>query len=394
MRLEIWLFSLMVLLTGCNTKDTPKKIESVQEIIIHFIGRKYDQLFLQAIVWAPNHSSNIKFFKGLSNDGYIWTFDIPDSINQISDHYVIITEPFNFKSNTFYSVKFLGLDENDSSVYDLVYDENHPIVEATFLYTKQNKIGPGNYLLVNDTTIVDGFSMSTDVFKVNFKISDTELEVSMKANSFGSFNNNSYLGTVKEMDSFSIIYPDSKYLMYKLWEALSAFKNINDAQNIFSNFSNNNQSSAYGRQVGNIIRLYSTPFKNISLINANTGALEKIILDSTKYNLLIFSASWCTPCHEMIPELKNIYKDLKKNLNFVYISMDEFKYVSNWRKLMKDKAIPWRSLLSSGHVKEIEDKFDAGSLPHMLLVYPNMTVRKIDIRNSKERNTLYQLVKV
>ena len=109
---------------------------------------------------------------------------------------------------------------------------------------------------------------------------------------------------------------------------------------------------------------------------------------------MIFSASWCTPCHEMIPELKNIYKDLKKNLNFVYISMDEFKYVSNWRKLMKDKAIPWRSLLSSGHVKEIEDKFDAGSLPHMLLVYPNMTVRKIDIRNSKERNTLYQLVKV
>ena len=43
---------------------------------------------------------------------------------------------------------------------------------------------------------------------------------------------------------------------------------------------------------------------------------------------------------------------------------------------MIEKEIPWRSLLSVGNVKGVEDKYDAGSIPHMLLVYPDKSVKK------------------
>jgi hypothetical protein len=83
---------------------------------------------------------------------------------------------------------------------------------------------------------------------------------------------------------------------------------------------------------------------------------------------------------------------LNANLDMVYVSLDEYKYVDDWKKLMKDNSIQWRSLLSTGHVKEIEDKYDAGGLPHMLLVYPDKSVKKIDLRINEDKEKLYQLV--
>ena len=77
----------------------------------------------------------------------------------------------------------------------------------------------------------------------------------------------------------------------------------------------------------------------------------------------------------------------------VYISLDQYKTVNDWKKILKDNSIPWRSLISAGHVKEIEDKYDAGGIPHMLLVFPNKTVKKIDLRVKEDKEQLYQLVK-
>jgi thiol-disulfide isomerase/thioredoxin len=178
---------------------------------------------------------------------------------------------------------------------------------------------------------------------------------------------------------------------------VSHFKSIDDAKKVYDNFSEENKSTWFGQSNGNFIKnfrkLYSSEFENVSLTNATTGLLEPIIFDSTKFNLIIFSASWCIPCHALIPTLINVYNDLNPDLQMIYISLDEYKTVDNWKKLLKEKGIPWRSLLSAGHVKEIEDKYDAGGTPHMLLVYPDKSVKKIDLRVKKDKEKLYQLVK-
>ena len=177
----------------------------------------------------------------------------------------------------------------------------------------------------------------------------------------------------------------------------SAFRNMDDAKKIYDNFSERNKTTWFGLESGNFIsnykKLYFSEFEDEPLINTTLGKLEPMVLDPSKFNLLIFSASWCAPCHALIPALKEVYNDLNPDLQMVYISLDLPKFVESWKKLMIEKNIPWRSLLSSEKVKEVEDKYDAGSIPHMLLVYPDKSVKKIDIRNKEDKDRLYQLVK-
>ncbi|NLI36233.1 MAG: redoxin domain-containing protein [Bacteroidales bacterium] len=74
--------------------------------------------------------------------------------------------------------------------------------------------------------------------------------------------------------------------------------------------------------------------------SANLNNKEQVIIDSKKYNLIVFSASWCGPCREEIPILKHIYNDLNAKLDIVYISIDEAKTVEAWQKLIQMEAIP------------------------------------------------------
>lgn len=391
----IYAFTLAIILGSCGTLPNQSDQRSSQIITFHLKGKKYDQLSLKADIGGPNHLSNNKFFIGQSTDGYNWTFNIPDSINKMIDYYAIVTKPYDSKTNTYYCAKFKGLTNSDPSSYNFVFDEKCPSIEAKYIETKARSgvPGDGNYFAVNDTIIVDGISRSEDIFKVNFKGEDTELELSMKYPSFGFLDMDNYKTSVAEKSYIAQQYPDSKYLMRMFWNIAGDFKSVDDAKKIFDNFSEKNRSNGFGKEIGSYIKLYSSAFDNDSLKNSFSGSLEPIIIDFTKFNLIIFSASWCGPCHKLIPSLKEINNDLNDNLNMIYVSLDENNKVNDWIKLIKDNNIPWRSLLASGHTKEIEDKYDAADLPHMLLVNPDKTVKKIDLRNKEDKEKLYQLVK-
>jgi thiol-disulfide isomerase/thioredoxin len=141
---------------------------------------------------------------------------------------------------------------------------------------------------------------------------------------------------------------------------------------------------------GHISHYYS--FSNTLLPTWDTGAIEPMIQDSTKINLVIFSASWCKPCHEQIPILKEIYNDLGEYINITSISLDESKYVLDWKNLMEKEEIPWRSLLAVNDVQMIKEKYNAIAIPYILLVYTSGGLEAIDVRNSSQKEKLYHLV--
>jgi len=391
----VYFFILSIILTSCGNRPVKTELPGIQKITLQLNGKKYDELYLSTIL--PDHFVNTKIFAGQSEDGYKWVFTIPDSIIEMVNYYHIRTRPFDFNTNTAYSASFKGLTKDDSSYYDYVYDEKNPILEATYIDTKLYPGVKGNYSLVSDTLCLDGVSRNDDLFSVDFKKRNTELELSMKYRYFSFMDMDNYEIALAERDSISSKYPDSKYLMSQFYSICSSFKNIDDAKKIYDNFSEESKSTWFGKESGNYIanynKLYSSGFENVLLINSATEISEPIIRDSTKFTLVIFSASWCGHCHKIIPKLIDIYKDLNGKLEMVYISLDQSKTVNDWKKLVKEKSIPWRSLITVGRVKEMEDKYDAGSIPHMLLVYPDKSVKKIDIRQKEDKEMLYQLVK-
>ena len=67
------------------------------------------------------------------------------------------------------------------------------------------------------------------------------------------------------------------------------------------------------------------------------------ILDVTKgykYTLLDFWASWCRPCRDNIPSLKNAYNEYKsKGINIIGISLDKSK--QSWMKAIEQEKLEW-----------------------------------------------------
>jgi len=67
---------------------------------------------------------------------------------------------------------------------------------------------------------------------------------------------------------------------------------------------------------------------------------EYIVSDITKYTFVIFSTSWCAPCHKLISLLKELYSKKNTVIEFIYISIDEDNRKKNWKELMVKEQIP------------------------------------------------------
>jgi thiol-disulfide isomerase/thioredoxin len=390
----VFVISLLFLSNCKNVSDHSGPTTS-KSITLQLRGKDYDQISLKAAIPGPNHSDKILFFSGESLAPYKWRFSVPDSVIDLADYFAIVTRPFDFKTNTYYSAKFRNPSLNDNILYNYVFDKENPNLEASLIQTikTQGKPGDGNYFIVNDTFLTDGISRVEDVFEAHFiNGKETELGLNMKFPRFRFIDNDHYKSSFAQKDSIIKKHPGSKYLMNQFFYLFKQLE-IEDARTLFFNFTVENKTSSFGKQISDYLYLYSTPFKNTVLINSNSELPEPIILDSSKINLLVFSASWCSPCHKLIPVLKEIYKDLDPDLKLVYVSLDELNYIQAWKKLIHDNNIPWRSLSAYGHIKEIESRYDAASLPHMLLVFPDKTVTKVDIRNEEEKDKIYHLAK-
>jgi thiol-disulfide isomerase/thioredoxin len=86
--------------------------------------------------------------------------------------------------------------------------------------------------------------------------------------------------------------------------------------------------------------LYPEVFPNMQLKVLGEDRTESIIINKEKEDLIIFTASWCQPCHKLIPVLKELYAELKDKLVFTYISIDDSKTVENWPRVIQENQLP------------------------------------------------------
>ncbi|MGO4290669.1 TlpA family protein disulfide reductase [Chitinophaga sp. RAB17] len=107
------------------------------------------------------------------------------------------------------------------------------------------------------------------------------------------------------------------------------------------------------------------PMPSVKYPDAN-GQLAGLEKYKGKYLLVDFWASWCGPCRQAIPKVKELYAAYKdKGFEVVSISIDTDK--NAWKKAMKEEEMPWEQMLSDNKDKTME-QFQFSGIPTMYLV--------------------------
>lgn len=275
--------------------------------------------------------------------------------------------------NIFFKTGFFTPDNSPYATWGFILDNKEAVISVTLADTVVNKY--------RSYGAIKGSSESGLYYKLSYD------------RAFG----HKYTDSIRaNIINYDLIKQNSKslWLMKDIYQNKECYTSIDTLKMIYNLFDKSVQASKKGKQFKDYCdRLQKfARFDNIRLPECKSGKSEPIIVDSAKYNLVVFSASWCGYCHQLIPLLKEMYMDLKSQLDIVYISIDEKETVEGWKKLMEKKEIPWRSLLAVNNVEAIKNKYFISGIPDSYLIYPNGKFEKFDVRNASNKAKLYKLL--
>lgn len=353
------------------------------EIYLQLHGKQYENLNLRVNM----DGRKIHYIPGASDNGFDWHFTLPDSIYQKHR-----------------SLDLFIPENTDTVVHQIVFN---------VLTESNDTLKIGSFNVAEGKTVIDARFYLTDIQeKVPFfRFKDSQADrfivkgkevpglyeaTQLRYSWYGYFREGqdepAYSRQVEQYVQSTKAYPNSHMLISTFVDRLSSYKSKSDIELIFNCFSEEKKNSYFGKKVQNYLATVDfDTFRNYMLPRWDTQEIEPIVQDSTKYTLVIFSASWCAPCHKLIPLLKEIHADLKEKLDMVYVSIDEPKTVEEWKKLMHTENIPWRSVLAKDCVKEIMRQCRVNGVPCSILVSPDGRMERLEITNSKDREKLYQI---
>jgi len=350
---------------------------------LEIIGKTYDNLYIR----SHQLSNSPITYIGKSSNKSLWTFSIPDSIIKKSIHF-----DFRDGSSAKNHIGFFYVTQVDTLIgRHIHFEDDELLIRLKIIY--HHTVHEVNYQYIPQLKKTIALQeWDCDYFSI-----DPNQNLYLKENMidpfFGFFQSikgydESYDDILAEYASKIKKSPNSQYYMNRLATSIYLTSKKDKAQ-LYYLFSDKLRYSYFGKIMYNDFSTFR--ISNVSLKNCITKKEEAIVpnKDQNKYTLLIFSASWCAPCYNKIPVLKNIYKDMYMSLNMVYITLDDEKKLIQWRKLMQKEQIPWRSLLFK---KELQDVWNIGIIPDYILISPNWEARKINLNDENDINNLIEII--
>lgn len=365
---SIFILSIFILnglvLTAQNSETTLR---------LFLKGKEYEKITL-VIDRDKNVQSHVQGKKG---EGDVWAFHIPDSICR--DHSIM---EFIINKNT-----MVGFSDSPKD-------------------KKKTRNGIGSFsLIVGSTTTLKALHLSSDTFFSRARGEECYMEDFLltfcnspdfkqfrdRPGDYCRFYEGDYDENLKRYIKTTRKHPSSHVIAYSIYVNIYSFSRKEDIRQVFDCLTDANQNSYWGEKIRAYLDLRLFP--EIQLPVFDSDRQESVIRDATKYNLVVFSASWCATCHKLIPLLKEIYRDLKGDLEITYISMDEISTQKQWGETMVKYEIPWRSLIGAKQLDRIRDVYVMRAIPDSYLVFPNGEFERIDVRKPDDKNKLYELVK-
>lgn len=356
----------------------------LNHIRINLSGKKFDGLNLVTTV-----EGNVKLsFPGDSKDGSAWDFTYPDSIYERIRYFNINSKnDEDTSANTITLVTTLAADTVLCGSCHFTRGE----VALNASFSKINTYGDMSFLKKNGT--VGSRTEYEHQFMIS-SINDKQLLSAMEGMktlySYFYKVTGTYEESLKKYVALTQKYPDSYGLVAGLAGRLSYYKSTADVASVFNLFSSKIKSSYYGKEIAR--NLVFKHFDNAMLLPWNSDKPEAIVTHGDKPTLVIFSASWCVPCHEQMPIVKEIKQKLGEQLDIVYVSIDDKNTVANWKKMTQGGEIPGRSLLAIDQMQQIKKKYFVQTIPYSFLVYPGGDLEVLNVSIEADKQKIYQFI--
>ncbi len=109
----------------------------------------------------------------------------------------------------------------------------------------------------------------------------------------------------------------------------------------------------------------SPKFSNYENYNGGSTSLDDL---KGKFVYLDVWATWCGPCRQEIPFLKEIEKEFHdKNIEFVSISVDDKEDYNIWKQMIAEEEMGGIQLYANGD-NEFIDAYNIETIPRFILI--------------------------
>ena len=108
-----------------------------------------------------------------------------------------------------------------------------------------------------------------------------------------------------------------------------------------------------------------------------------------KYVIVDFSASWCAPCKEEMPNLANVYNTFKGE-KFEMVTVMVWDKLEASKKMLEDYKVNWKSILNVG-MKPME-LYGFSGIPRIMLFAPDGTIVHNQLRGAMIKQKLEEVL--
>jgi thiol-disulfide isomerase/thioredoxin len=380
---EIFLLFLLYVFYSCQSKS-PLKEEEAYKLIINLENAPFDSLYLQ------HYTNDGVLYNGEKTDQFTWEFTLPDSVIYDYEFMRLLVSPFDSTTNSSKAVRFITeINGKNNAFQNVGIDDSVNYVKGVYIKESIFPRDPITLKIGDKDSVITGNTVVED-FKLIIEDEHADIAVRAQDPFFSWFMN--FDGENKSYDELLAFYvqlskkhPDSRYLLDNLALNLGNYRSKSDVLAVYENLSDKHKNTYLAKRIE---RFLSGKFQNAALPTFDKN-LQNIIQDTSKYNLLVFSASWCGPCIEEIPLLKKIHQDLGDKLIFTYISMDKEDGMLAFDRILKENDIIWRSLYAYQDLAKIRQKYFVPAIPWNILIAPNGDMEGFDVRNEEFQAKLY-----